>query len=134
MLVDMKDNSGSESEPLLQMKGLRIEGLSENGWQEIVCGIDLQLKRGEIIGLIGESGAGKSTIGLAAMGYAKTVAALLKATLFLMALNCELRPKRKNANSEALEFLMLPKALLLLLILHIVCWNNLQKCRSLTKY
>ena len=31
MLVDMKDNSGSESEPLLQMKGLRIEGLSENG-------------------------------------------------------------------------------------------------------
>ena len=71
MLVDMKDNSGSESEPLLQMKGLRIEGLSENGWQEIVCGIDLQLKRGEIIGLIGESGAGKSTIGLAAMGYAR---------------------------------------------------------------
>ena len=71
MLVDMKDNSGSESEPLLQMKGLRIEGLSENGWQEIVCGIDLQLKRGEIIGLIGESGAGKSTIGLAAMGYAQ---------------------------------------------------------------
>ena len=67
----MKDNSGSESEPLLQMKGLRIEGLSENGWQEIVCGIDLELKRGEIIGLIGESGAGKSTIGLAAMGYAQ---------------------------------------------------------------
>ena len=67
----MKDNSGSESEPLLQMKGLRIEGLSENGWQEIVCGIDLELKRGEIIGLIGESGAGKSTIGLAAMGYAR---------------------------------------------------------------
>ena len=67
----MKDNSGSESEPLLQMKGLRIEGLSENGWHEIVCGIDLELKRGEIIGLIGESGAGKSTIGLAAMGYAR---------------------------------------------------------------
>jgi peptide/nickel transport system ATP-binding protein len=71
MLVDRKDNSGSESEPLLQMKGLRIEGLSESGWQEIVCGINLELKRGEILGLIGESGAGKSTIGLAAMGYAR---------------------------------------------------------------
>ena len=57
--------------PLLEVKGLRIEGLSEKGWQEIVCGVNLQLKRGEILGLIGESGAGKSTIGLAAMGYAR---------------------------------------------------------------
>ena len=57
--------------PLLEVKGLRIEGLSEKGWQEIVRGVDLQLKRGEILGLIGESGAGKSTIGLASMGYAR---------------------------------------------------------------
>lgn len=33
--------------------------------------MSLDLKRGEILGIIGESGAGKSTIGLAAMGYAK---------------------------------------------------------------
>ena len=57
--------------PLLEVKGLRIEGLSEKGWQEIVRGVDLELKRGEILGLIGESGAGKSTIGLASMGYAR---------------------------------------------------------------
>ena len=71
MLVDHINNSNSDSSPLLQMKGLRIEGLSDKGWQEIVCGIDLQLNRGEILGLIGESGAGKSTIGLAAMGFAR---------------------------------------------------------------
>ena len=68
MLADAKKNSGNESSAtLLEVKGLRIEGL----WQEIVCGIDLKLKRGEILGLIGESGAGKSTIGLAAMGFAR---------------------------------------------------------------
>jgi peptide/nickel transport system ATP-binding protein len=56
---------------ILSMRGLRIEGQADEQWQEIVHGIDLDLHRGEVMGLIGESGAGKSTIGLAAMGYAR---------------------------------------------------------------
>jgi peptide/nickel transport system ATP-binding protein len=56
---------------LLEIRGLRIEGQSDDAWQEIVRGIDLTLRRGEVLGLIGESGAGKSTIGLAAMGFAR---------------------------------------------------------------
>jgi peptide/nickel transport system ATP-binding protein len=56
---------------LLQIRGLRIEGQSDDVWQPIVKGVDLELRRGEVLGLIGESGAGKSTIGLAAMGYAR---------------------------------------------------------------
>ena len=72
MLVETnKIDNEQLNRPLLEVKGLRIEGLSEKGWQEIVCGVNLQLKRGEILGLIGESGAGKSTIGLAAMGFAR---------------------------------------------------------------
>jgi peptide/nickel transport system ATP-binding protein len=63
--------SGQSGEVLLEIHGLRIEGQSEDVWHEIVKGIDLTLRRGEVLGLIGESGAGKSTIGLAAMGYAR---------------------------------------------------------------
>ena len=56
---------------LLKIKKLVIEGFTNEKWVEIVHGIDLTLKRGEVLGLIGESGAGKSTIGLAAMGYTR---------------------------------------------------------------
>ncbi|MEP3116040.1 ABC transporter ATP-binding protein [Nisaea sp.] len=61
----------SEQDILLRIRGLRIEGMSGDNWQEIVHGVDLDLRKGEVLGLIGESGAGKSTIGLAAMGYAR---------------------------------------------------------------
>ncbi len=56
---------------LLEIKNLYIEAFYEEQWQPIVHNINLELKRGEVLGLIGESGAGKSTIGLAAMGYTR---------------------------------------------------------------
>src|SRR3546814_8075449 len=57
---------------LLEIDDLRIEGMGDGqAWNEIVKGVSLAVERGEVLGLIGESGAGKSTIGLAAMGYAR---------------------------------------------------------------
>ena len=56
---------------LLEINDLRIDGFSNDVWHKIVKGVDLVVNRGEIVGLIGESGAGKSSLGLAAMGYAK---------------------------------------------------------------
>ncbi len=57
--------------PLVTIRGLKIEGLAGEDWLPIVNDIDLDLARGEVLGLIGESGAGKSTVGLAAMGFTR---------------------------------------------------------------
>jgi len=56
---------------LLEMKDLCIEGNSEGRWHLIVKDFSASVRRGEILGLIGESGAGKSTIGIASMGFCK---------------------------------------------------------------
>ena len=67
---NVKRPTREKGEILLEMRDLRIEGESDDVWHQIVKGVDLTLCRGEVLGLIGESGAGKSTIGIAAMGFA----------------------------------------------------------------
>ena len=63
---------GEKGDVLLEMRDVRIDGFSDERWHEIIKGVDLTLKRGEVLGLIGESGAGKSTLGKAAMGFAQS--------------------------------------------------------------
>ena len=53
---------------ILEIKGLRLESISGN---VIVDNVDVKVNKGEVLGLIGESGAGKSTIGLSSMCYAR---------------------------------------------------------------
>jgi peptide/nickel transport system ATP-binding protein len=61
---------------LLAIKGLVIEATSYPPGEPpknvtLVHGVDLTLQKGRVLGLIGESGAGKSTIGLSAMAYGR---------------------------------------------------------------
>lgn len=66
MIIDPK-----AQEVLLNIIDLQIEAEADDGWHPIVNGLSLTLRGGEVLGLIGESGAGKSTIGLPSMGFTR---------------------------------------------------------------
>ncbi|MBS9722492.1 ABC transporter ATP-binding protein [Tianweitania sp. BSSL-BM11] len=62
--------------PLLDIRNLRIEATVYPPGEKprnvvLVDDVSLKLERGKVLGLIGESGAGKSTVGLSAMGFGR---------------------------------------------------------------
>jgi ABC-type dipeptide/oligopeptide/nickel transport system ATPase component len=58
-----------QNDPLIEISGLRIGfPTSDNGWRHAVDGVTLTVGAGERVGLVGESGGGKSLTGLACLG------------------------------------------------------------------
>jgi peptide/nickel transport system ATP-binding protein len=56
------------SEPLLAVKDLRVEFPTRQGTLVAVDGVSLSIAPGEVLGVVGESGAGKSLTGAAVIG------------------------------------------------------------------
>ena len=57
---------------ILKVEGLRVEGRLPTGeFVPIVKNVSFTVNPGEVVALIGESGSGKTTISLAALGYAR---------------------------------------------------------------
>ena len=54
-------------ERLLEIRGLKTHFATDEGWVHAVDGVDLALDRGETLGVVGESGCGKSVTALTVM-------------------------------------------------------------------
>jgi len=57
-----------EAAPILEVRDLTVEFPTSRGVVPAVVGVDLDVRPGEIVGLVGESGCGKSVTSLAILG------------------------------------------------------------------
>ena len=62
--------------------------------------VDLQIRRGEVLGLIGQSGSGKSTLALAILGLLMVLAALFMKRGVVGALDDLLRRVRRKGGTK----------------------------------
>ena len=54
--------------PVLSVRNLRVEFVTRRGTLRAIDGVSFDIAKGEVLGVVGESGAGKSVTGLAAIG------------------------------------------------------------------
>lgn len=66
--------TAKEGVPVLQVRDLSVTFPSEDGAVRAVRGVNLTVKRGEVLGIVGESGSGKSVTSTAVMGLLDTSA------------------------------------------------------------
>ena len=68
---------------LLEVKNLRIEYPSRHGVHAAVKSLSFSIERGEIVGVVGESGAGKSTVGNAVIDLLSPPGQIASGDVFL---------------------------------------------------
>ena len=63
----VKQSANGKSDVLLDVQGLKTYFYTEDGVVKAVDGVDFHIKRGETLGIVGESGCGKSVTSLSIM-------------------------------------------------------------------
>ncbi len=93
--------------PLLEVKDFALEFRTRGGTVRAIEGIDLSLRKGEIVGLVGESGSGKSVLSYACSASATAPRASRRGAPCSAAWTCCVRDESELADLRGREISMI---------------------------
>ncbi|MGE3876526.1 MAG: ATP-binding cassette domain-containing protein, partial [Parvibaculaceae bacterium] len=80
--------------PVLDIRNLVVEFPTRRGVLTAIRGIDLAIGRGEILGIVGESGAGKSLTGAAVIGLLESSGRIASGEIYVSGRRIDPLPQR----------------------------------------
>lgn len=81
------------NQSLLEVTGLKTHFFTEDGVVKAVDGIDFKIKQGEVLGLVGESGCGKSVTALSIMQLIRTPGRIVQGEIIFGSLDLRTLPE-----------------------------------------
>ncbi len=79
----MMENRKHDSSPIVKIENLHLHYYTRRGVYKALNGVNLEIRRGEVLGVAGESGCGKSTLGRAIMGIIPRNAAIVEGKILV---------------------------------------------------
>jgi peptide/nickel transport system ATP-binding protein len=96
---------------LVEIRNLRVEATTDAGRRiEIIKDVDIDIARGEIVALIGESGSGKTTIALTLMGYTRPGCRISHGSLLVDGKDMAKLSERERADIRGTEVAYVPQS------------------------
>ena len=95
------------SEKLLEIKDLHVHYVTDGAVAKAVNGISLTMSKGEVLGLVGETGAGKTTTALAAMGLLPKYVSRTEGEIFFQGENILSMSEKKLRSIRGQEISMI---------------------------
>ena len=94
-------------EAVMQAEDLTVEVSTEYGWVTIVDGVNLTVRRNEVVGLVGESGSGKTLTALSVMGLLPKNARISRGSVDVMGYRTSAMNERELAEVRGVQAAMI---------------------------
>ena len=79
--TDVLDNDGNDAKPLLEVKNLKTYFYTEEGIVKAVDGVSFNIHTNEFVGLVGETGCGKSVTALSILQLVRSPGKIIEGTI-----------------------------------------------------